>query len=142
MKSALERSPSKQKEIWHLTWSDIGWYFLDLCSQIGDSAADKEAVVAINRGGIIPGAVVSRCFKKPLIIIDPFNFCVDDVPKNCIIVEDVIDTGCTYDEIQYRLTSQHKFIFTVIFRKPWSPPIDHYVVETDKWVKMPWEYSE
>lgn len=143
MNSSLERSPSRTKSVWNVHWTELDQYIPRLCMNIGDACADKNAIVAVNRGGVIPGMALSHWFDKPLIIIEPFDFNAVELPDNVVVVEDVVDTGKVYNQVCDKLfTTGKQFIFTALFIKPWSPRIDYYVNETEKWVKMPWEYRE
>lgn len=144
MKTARERTLSNIEEQEAIQWEELDIYIPTLCRKIGDEAIHKQAIVAINRGGVVPGVALSHWFKKPLIIINPFCFDATKLPSGgLIVVEDVVDTGTVYREICSKLNSAGKvWISTSLFVKPWSPKIDYYAHKTDKWIKMPWEYNE
>lgn len=143
MQSSRERTLSDIEKQECILWEELDILIPELCRKIGDAALNKNAIVAVNRGGVVPGVGLSHWFKKPLIIIDPFCFDATVLPHSTIVVEDVVDTGKVCQEVYNKLIAAGKnFIFAALFRKPWSPKIGHYVRETDKWIKMPWEYNE
>jgi hypoxanthine phosphoribosyltransferase len=140
-----ERSQSvKQRRV---SWDEIGLYIPRLKKSIDeDGCRVFDAVVAIRRGGIVPGLALSHYYRLPLIIIDAFDFDPCDLPRRLLVVDDVIDTGMVYEEVFKKLfytTPGNRLrycLFAALFGKPWAPKYNIIIAEeTADWIVMPWE---
>ena len=111
-----------------------------------------KGIVAISRGGLVPGAVVAR--ELDIRLVD--TVCVasyDDRSQGklsilkgiegdgdgLLIVDDLVDTGVTAQAVRKMLPKAH---FATVYAKPLGRPlVDTYVTEVsqDTWILFPWD---
>lgn len=112
-----------------------------------------EGIVAITRGGLVPGAILAR----ELNVRHVDTVCVssyDDQDqrvtpeiiksvsgdgKNWLVVDDLVDTGVTVQVVKKMLPKAH---YAALYAKPQGKPtIDTFVTEVsqDTWIVFPWE---
>lgn len=153
-------------KITYLTWPDIQQYCYDLSEQIRKQDFVVDAIVAIQRGGCIPGVLLSHILeitefytigvrttlteqirsarlKKPVVSISDSLRNIKD--KKILVVDDVVNTGKTMNTAKEWLESyQPSFIQTLALvwdRSCGSQacPVDFYALHTPDWVVFPWE---
>jgi len=137
---AEQRSPSTKKRLY--TWEEVGTMIYQLGNIMEPLIVMADYIVGVKRGGLVPAVALSNRFKKPLLVIDPFKFKVDDLPHApLIIVDDVLDTGKVFNTITEKLYMKRTYMFGALSRKPWFEEDNNtYTVhETDAWICFPWE---
>lgn len=153
-------------KITYLTWPDIQQYCDDLSEQIRKQDFVVDAIVAIQRGGCIPGVLLSHILgitevytigvrttlteqirsarlKEPVVSISDSLKNIKD--KKILVVDDVVNTGKTMNTAKEWLESyQPSFIQTLAL--VWdrscisqSCPAGFYALHTPDWVVFPWE---
>jgi len=98
------------------------------------------AIHGLPRGGLPIAVHLSHHLNIPLVIsINQFS--QEYINGQLLIVDDIIDTGKTYEQFLERTEDINiKFTFATLFYKPISPYIpDIYVKETTSWIVFPWE---
>lgn len=131
MSTSRERSPSTRD--FSLVWDQVQSYLWDM-----DKFLDKyryqhqiQYIYGVPRGGLIPAIFLSHTQNLKFV---PDHITLENLdPKRVIVVEDVVDTGAST-----RLYSPHYPIMSIV-RKSWAPEILFAALETDGWVKFPWE---
>lgn len=115
-----------------------------------------EGIVAVARGGTIPGVMLSHFLKRPLLYINASSYTKDRVqgdlvvdipsatlralhgaPKNYVIIDDVVDTGVTYKQIS-SLYPNTPFA-CIVSKRPTLPVLSFAQTAPNVWVKFPWE---
>lgn len=120
---------------------------------------DFTHVIGIARGGMIPATIMSYMFdaklhaygvrsydnkKQTLLSVEQdINFDSLDDDSKILIVDDICDTGNTFDHIKEKIGDRFRSVrYAALFAKKDSKhKVDHYsvVVKDDTWVVFPWE---
>jgi xanthine phosphoribosyltransferase len=123
------------------------------------SAGPFGAIVAINRGGLVPAAIVARELEVRVIetvcIASYHDYKTQgglkvlktiagevsrlDDGANILIVDDLVDTGTTAKLVREMLPRAH---FATVYAKPLGRPmVDTFVTEVsqDTWIYFPWD---
>lgn len=143
------------------SWERIDSLVRGLIEQL--DAADYDAVLAITRGGMVPGGLVSKrllirnvltaavmfytdeggAFEKPSFLQFPIKELIEG--KRILVVDDVWDSGKTAVAVKERIIAAGGTpTIAVIHYKPDASNFpeqapDFYMVETDAWIVYPWE---
>lgn len=143
-----------------LSWKKLHVYTFRLAQKIKKSRQDFDLVVAIARGGLSIGHILSDFLKLPVAsftVVSYKDFKQEKIPevtfklgnkltnKNIILVDDVSDSGKTFIRgIDYLKGLGAKNIKTASpFIKPWTKFIpDFYVKSIDQWIVFPYDMEE
>jgi len=143
-----------------LTWIQIEKMCISLARKV--ARYKPEVIVAISRGGLVPGRILSDILDISDVQVirvkfyrtvgetelEPKIFQGQDLiikGKKVLVVDDVADSGKSLAVIRAYLKRKNpaELKFATIHCKPISIFIpDFYVEETDKWVIYPWEKLE
>lgn len=149
-------------EYLRLSWRDIEEQCKELARRIKKRRIDFDIIIALARGGWIPGRLLSdyldtdelytvrvkfyegvgKRAKKPLIL-HPTQFTIRG--KKVLLVDDIADTGESLLAALEHLKERGARGITVatLVKKPYSKVTpDLYVEETSAWVVFPWEVKE
>jgi hypothetical protein len=146
------------KEI--LTWEE----FEDLSNKLYKKINQKyDEIICIATGGLVLGKILSDKMKLPLSVITAKSYTTGkqtnqslvigtlsglNPPKNNILlVDDLIETGQTIQEIEKRLKENYPSISKIntatIYKKEKSPfEPTFFLKETSKWIVFPYEKTE
>ena len=118
-----------------LSWQDVEEWIDELISYIKSNNLEFSGVYGIPRGGIIPATILSYKTGLPLLLAPS---------KNCMIVDDIADSGKTLLHFTLNDTQFNKyFIATIYYSKRSLVKPDFYTREkTEKWIEFPWEKDE
>lgn len=145
----------------YLSWSDVDKLISSLVPRI--EAYDCDLVIAITRGGIIPGAIIAERLAIQQVLVASVDFYEDeehdlDWPvfmqfpadsflrgKQALIVDDIWDRGKQTAHVMERVKQAGgRPLSVVLHYKPHrshfpdkSP--DFYASETSDWIIYPWE---
>jgi len=143
------------------SWERIDRLVKELVKQI--NPADWDTVLAVTRGGMIPGCLVSEALNLRNVLTAAVMFYTDigetlkeprflQFPsdpllhgKRVLIVDDVWDSGRTAIAVKKRVQEAGgRPGIAVIHYKPTHSAFpderpDYYVVETDSWIVYPWD---
>ena len=125
------------------------------------SSGPFEAVVCINRGGMVPAAIVARelgtrvietvCIASyhdydsqgDLQVLKPIAPAVvargGEGGKGLLVIDDLVDTGKTARVVRDMLPNAH---FATVYAKPLGRPlVDTFITEVsqDTWIYFPWD---
>jgi hypothetical protein len=145
-----------------LSWRDIEEQCKALASEIRKQGVDFDIIIALARGGWVPGRLLSDYLdndelytvrvkfyegvdkrrERPLIL-HPTQFTIRG--KKVLLVDDIADTGesllAAVEHLRER-GAESIFVVTLV-KKPRSKVTpDIYVEETSAWVVFPWEVRE
>lgn len=154
------------EKVTYLTWSDIKRRCVDLSEQIRDQSITFDAIIAIQRGGCVPGVYLSHIMEIPDFftigvrttatenirssrLVDPIissNYSFKNIKgKRILIVDDVVNTGKT---INIAKSCLRKFqpaslkTAALVWDGSYSNrfcPVDFHTLYTPDWVVFPWE---
>ncbi len=145
----------------HVSWDQIHRDSRALAWRLQGQGPDDgnwRAVVAITRGGMIPGMIVSR--ELDIRVVDTISVKsyshqsqreaqVTKSPQvdlmgdgtGILIVDDLVDTGKTLDLVRRLYPKAH---FATVYAKPSGRPmVDTYITEVsqDTWIFFPWDMA-
>ncbi len=149
-------------EYLRLSWQDIEKQCLEIARKIRREKIEFDIIVALSRGGLIPGRLLSdylaneelytvrvkfysgigETHEKPRII-HPVQ--IDVRGKKVLLVDDIADTGRSLLLAKQHLEERGCGEVTVatLVKKPKSiVEPDIYIMETNAWVVFPWEVME
>lgn len=126
---------------------NLSWEQVDKSVQIiADSMCDVDYIYGITRGGLIPAVLLSHKRKIPLIIN------IDNLPtgSTVLVVDDIVDTGKTliklkeYSEYLRHYYNVHFTYSALVVKKEQAELLDikPMIIESDDWIKFPWETEE
>ena len=158
----MPQSPKRPEKYEAPDWN----YIYELCIQVADqvrrSGYNPDLLVAISRGGWVPGRVLSDLLENPNIATIKVEYYVDiyktrskpeitqplpiDVRgKKILLVDDIADSGKSLKLVKEYLTEQGATDVKIcaLYYKPWSilTP-EFWARKTDAWICFPHEIFE
>lgn len=153
------RNPVEDEEREVLAWTEFPVAVRDLARQVAASGFRPDVVVAVARGGLVPGGAVAyalgtkgvgtmnvefytdigRTLDDPRVL-PPFMDAAGLPGSRVLVVDDVADSGRTL-ELVVRLLEGHgaEVRSAVLYTKPSSVIAPDYSWrETDRWITFPW----
>ena len=145
-----DASDLEGKEI--LTWKTFGDATEELAAQIHHSGFDPEILIAVARGGMIPGgaltyslgvkltdAIIQETLPDP-VLLAPMLDTESIRNKRILIVDDVVDSGRTLALVLELLRGFEADVRSaVLYAKPTTIINPDFVWKaTDKWIVFPW----
>lgn len=142
-----------------LTWEGFGAAARELAQSVADSGWVPDVVVAVARGGLVPGGAVSYALGTKGVGTLNIEFYTDigqtlDAPRvlpplmdtgelrgqRVLVVDDVADSGRTLVLVAELLATCGGDVRTaVLYTKPTSCVKPDYTWrETDRWITFPW----
>jgi hypoxanthine phosphoribosyltransferase len=157
MEAAPETPPASEREI--MSWDQLGEAARQLAEAVVESGYKPDIVLAIARGGLLPGGAVAYALgvknscamnvefytdvdqrlEVPLIL-PPAPELINLDESRMLIVDDVADTGRTLEVVQDFCVGKVAEVRTaVLYEKPQSVVKCDYVWrQTDRWIDFPW----
>jgi hypoxanthine phosphoribosyltransferase len=142
-----------------MSWDHLGEAARHLAHAVADSGYRPDIVLAIARGGLLPGGAVAYALgvknscamnvefytdvdqrlEVPLIL-PPAPELIDLTDARMLIVDDVADTGRTLEVVQGFCAGKVAEVRTaVLYEKPQSlVKCDYVWRRTDRWIDFPW----
>ena len=116
----------------YVTWQDVEAYVQEVANRYKDS--NIPGVYGIPRGGLIYAVLISHKMHIPMLM---------SAVENCIIVDDIADTGETLIHYQNNSSGdgKNKYHITTMYYREGSTvkPEYYYREKKDKWIVYPWE---
>jgi uncharacterized protein len=157
MEAASHTPPASEREI--MSWEQLGEAARELAEAVVESGYRPDIVLAIARGGLLPGGAVAYALgvknscamnvefytdvdqrlEVPLIL-PPAPELINLDESRMLIVDDVADTGRTLEVVQEFCVGKVAEVRTaVLYEKPQSVVKCDYVWrQTDRWIDFPW----
>ena len=149
-------------EYLRLSWQDIEEQCKELAREIKNRGVDFDIIIALARGGWVPGRLLSDYLdndelytvrvkfyvgvgkrRKEPLILHPTQFTIRG--KKVLLVDDIADTGESLLVALRHIRDRGAdgiFVATLV-KKPHSKFVpDLFVIETPAWVVFPWEVKE
>lgn len=142
-----------------MTWADFGGACRELAQMVADDGYRPDVVLAIARGGLLPGGAVAyalgvknvftmnvefytgvnRRMEMPVMLPPVLNV-VDVKGLTVLVVDDVADTGATLQVVTGHLAEHVTDVrCAVLYEKPQSSvPCSYVWKRTDRWIDFPW----
>ncbi|MDN5564529.1 hypothetical protein EDD41_1229 [Luteococcus japonicus] len=146
-----------EKEV--LTWQGFGDAMRELAQTIADSGFAPDIVIAVARGGMLPGGALTYALGTKLtdaINVEFYTDVHETLPdpvllaplldtesikgKKLLVVDDVVDSGRTLELVVKLLQEYDADVRSaVIYEKPTTVIHPEYVwARTDQWIVFPW----
>lgn len=151
-----------------LSWKYVNHACREISNQINSTDIVPDHVVALARGGLIPGTVIANMLNVRQVYsigLSSYHLNDDGIETqqvfdvyqrlaindkhirpgdHVLIVDDISDKGTTFDNVIKLISSTHavKISTASIVMKPKTthqPTFCHEVVNDSKWIVFPWE---
>lgn len=155
---------STDSDLW-VTWDDYDHAIESLALKIHQSGWRADIILCLARGGLRPGDILSRIFDLPMGILSTSSYRDNDgrtqgaldiaryisisrgeIAGNVLLVDDLVDSGITLQQVQARLAEQFPGIkeikSAVIWYKACSvvePDFYTSYLPSNPWIHQPFE---
>ena len=143
-----------------LDWNDIEEMCVDVSKKVKQKKVRPDLIIAVSRGGLIPGRILSSYLKnknlsvirvrfyagqgertkRPIIIEEAT---VDVKGKTLLVVDDVLETGKTLELVKKYFSERgaRQVYLAVLIQKKRKQKVspDFFSRTSDKWIVYPWE---
>lgn len=140
------------------SWSSIDSLIHSFACKIKIEQAQFDTIIALSRGGLVPGVILSHKLNLPLVPVDyssnrgkgdnigQHENKLVELPKDSrvLIVDDICDSGFTLSELvehyEYYLYDTPK-TYSIYLREEsvFTPTYHSVFVKGNNWVNFPWE---
>jgi hypothetical protein len=125
----------------NVSWSNIENLILSLSNQILKLPRSFSSITTLSRGGLIPSRLLADILDIKKIYVDQTT-----VSSDSLFVDDIFDTGRSFDDVLLRVDDPSKFIFATLFARRGMKYPDQliYGKQTldDSYVIFPWDKIE
>lgn len=95
-----------------MDWSEIESIVKRLSNQISKLPRTFSSITTVSRGGLIPSRLIADQLDIKKIFVDKRK-----INSNSLFVDDIFDTGDTFDEIIKRVDVPSKLVFVTLFAR-------------------------
>jgi len=124
-----------------VNWNDIEDLIKILSDNILKSSRNFSSITTISRGGLIPSRLLADSLGIKKILVDQ-----DKISSNSLFVDDIFDTGKTFDNVFSNVDDPSQFIFATLFARRGKiyPKQLIYAKQTNdsSYVVFPWDKFE
>ena len=125
----------------NVSWNDIENLILSLSNEILKLPRSFSSITTLSRGGLIPSRLLADILDIKKIHVDQIT-----VSSDSLFVDDIFDTGRSFDDVLLRVDDPSKFIFATLFARRGMKYPDQliYGKQTldDSYVVFPWDKIE
>ena len=125
----------------NVSWNDIENLILSLSNEILKLPRSFSSITTLSRGGLIPSRLLADILDIKKIYVDQTT-----VSSDSLFVDDIFDTGRSFDDVLLRVDDPSKFIFATLFARRGMKYPDQliYGKQTldDSYVIFPWDKIE
>tara|TARA_B110000438_G_C15540464_1_gene532538 strand:- start:251 stop:661 length:411 start_codon:yes stop_codon:yes gene_type:complete len=125
----------------NVNWNDIENSVQILSNNILKLSRSFSSISTVSRGGLIPSRLLADVLGITEIFVDQKN-----ISSDSLFVDDIFDTGSTFDNISSKVDNPSKFIFATLFaRRGMDYPKQLIFAEKtfdDSYVVFPWDKLE
>jgi len=125
----------------NVSWNDIENLILSLSNEILKLPRSFSSITTLSRGGLIPSRLLADILDIKKIHVDQIA-----VSSDSLFVDDIFDTGRSFDDVLLRVDDPSKFIFATLFARRGMKYPDQliYGKQTldDSYVVFPWDKIE
>ena len=95
-----------------VSWTDIEYLVEKLSENILKLSRNFSSITTLSRGGLVPSRLLADSLGLKKIFVDQ-----SIVSSNSLFVDDIFDTGKTFDNVFSCVDDQSKFIFATLFAR-------------------------
>ena len=125
----------------YVSWSEIDSLIEKLSDLILKSPRSFSSITTLSRGGLVPSRLLADHLGIEKIIVDE-----NEISSDSLVVDDIFDTGETFEKIKSRVDDPSKLFFVTLFARSEKsyPPQLLYGKKTnnDAYVVFPWDKLE
>ena len=125
----------------NVDWNDIENLAENLSNKILKLSRTFSSITTVSRGGLVPSRLLADTLGIKKIFVDQKN-----ISSDSLFVDDIFDTGRTFDDILSKVDTPSKFIFATLFARCEMkyPKQLIYGSKTfdDSYVVFPWDKIE
>ena len=125
----------------YVNWSEIDSLIEILSDLISKSPRVFSNITTLSRGGLVPSRLLADHLG-----IEKINVDENKISSDSLVVDDIFDTGETFEKIKSKVDDPSKLFFVTLFaRRGKSYPSQlHYGKQTnnDAYVVFPWDKLE
>ena len=96
----------------HVDWNHIESLVGKLSKNILKLSRNFSSITTLSRGGLVPSRLLADSLGIQKIFVDQ-----NTVSSNSLFVDDIFDTGKTFDNVFSCVVDQSKFIFATLFAR-------------------------
>jgi len=124
-----------------VSWNEIESLVEQLCKKILKLPRTFSSITTLSRGGFVPSRLVADYLGIERIFVDKKN-----VSSDSLFVDDIFDTGTTFDKVLSKTDNPSKLVFTTLYARRGKeyPTNLLYAKKTnnDAYVIFPWDELE
>ena len=119
----------------YVTWEEVDNFVDSLLNEVEEKNLSFTGVYGIPRGGLVLATLISYRLNIPLLLAPT---------KNCIIVDDIADSGRSLMHYTENDTQFNKYYIATMFycNRSLVKPDFYQFNKEDKWIVYPWEKGE
>lgn len=125
----------------YVSWSEIDSLIGNLYDTISKSSRTFSSISTLSRGGLVPSRLLADHLGIKKITVDE-----KIITSDVLVVDDIFDTGKTFDKILSRTDDPSKLIYVTMFarrgKKYPSQLIYGRETDSDGYVVFPWDKLE
>ena len=125
----------------YVSWADIESLIEKLSENILKLSRNFSSITTLSRGGLVPSRLLADSLGIEVILVDQ-NF----ISSDSLFVDDIFDTGNTFENIILNVDNPSKFVFATLFARCGMkyPKQLVYAEKTfdDSYVVFPWDKIE
>lgn len=155
---------NEQEHLW-VSWDVYHQAIEQLAKQVHASGWEFDHILCLARGGLRPGDVFSRLFKRPLAILSTSSYREDygmqrgtldiaphittthhPIQGRILLMDDLVDSGITLQQVQQYLIAHYPAITELKTAVIWfksssviTPDYYHQYLENHTWIHQPFE---
>ena len=99
-------------EMQEVNWTDIEEIIKKLSKHILELNRNFSSITTVSRGGLIPSRLIADALNIKKIYVDQNN-----ISSDSLFVDDIFDSGKTFNDIFLRVDDGSKFIFTTLYAR-------------------------
>ena len=128
-------------EMQEVNWNDIEEIIKNLSEHILQLNRSFSSITTVSRGGLIPSRLIADALNIKKIYVDQ-----NKISSDSLFVDDIFDSGKTYNDIFLHVDDGSKFIFATLYaRRGMTYPEQLIYGEKtfdDSYVVFPWDKLE
>ena len=155
---------NEQEHLW-VSWDVYHQAIEQLAKQVHASGWEFDHILCLARGGLRPGDIFSRLFKRPLAILSTSSYREDygmqrgtldiaphittthhPIQGRVLLIDDLVDSGITLQQVQQYLIAHYPAITELKTAVIWfksssviTPDYYHQYLENHTWIHQPFE---
>jgi hypoxanthine phosphoribosyltransferase len=99
-------------EMQEVNWTDIEEIIKKLSKRVLELNRTFSSISTVSRGGLIPSRLIADALNIKKIYVDQ-----NKISSDSLFVDDIFDSGKTFNDVLLRVDDDSKFIFTTLYAR-------------------------